>query len=57
MKKKHKVRRSSVSGEFITKEEAEANPRESTSETVITGDEGSDNKEDGTGETADSVAE
>lgn len=56
--KKHKIYRSAVTGEFISKDEAEANPRESVSETVTTRETGgSDNKEDGEGETTDSVAE
>jgi hypothetical protein len=46
MKKKHKVRRSAETGEFVTKEYAEANKSTTVSETVTTGDKGSDNKED-----------
>jgi hypothetical protein len=43
MKKKHKVRRSAETGEFVSKEYAEANPSTTETETVETE---SDNKDE-----------
>jgi hypothetical protein len=44
VKKKHKIYRSSISGEIVSREYAEANPDTTQAETIETG---SDNKEDG----------
>lgn len=54
MKKKHKVRRSAETGEFVTKEYAEEHKATTTTETVETG---SDNKEDGDEAETDNVDE